>query len=185
MRRFTLLIILLFTSKVALANTCVDFDSLTFEQKFNLHKSYNYGSADNYGYTLAAIALIESSAGRFRLNIRSNDLGLYQVNATTAQNVIGVTNYYRQVELHQRLIYDDLLGAKIAIDVLEHFRRGRPLTNQVWQEVIMSYNEGYRWRSDENSRKKAQEYLDTIRGAVVLLRNCLRRDLEERYVETI
>lgn len=164
---------LLIMSFGLVAESCDQFNNLSFEQQFNLRKAYYYGKPDGYSYTLAAIALVESSAGKFRLNIRSNDLGLFQINATTAQNTLGVTNYFRQIELHQRLIYDDLLGAKIAIEVLEHFRRNRPMSNQVWQEMIKSYNEGSRWRRDKASRKKAESYLDNVRQSVRMLQQCM------------
>ena len=156
-----------------LAATCLLFDSLTFEQQFNLRKAYYYGKSHDYGYTLAAIALSESSAGKFRINIHTNDVGLFQINVNTAYNTLGVTNYYRRLELVQRLIYDDALGASIAISVLDHFRRGRMMSRTVWEEMVMSYNEGYQWRNDPDSKEKAKQYLASVRYNVQNLRGCL------------
>lgn len=150
----------------ALAAKCKDIDSLSLIQKHNISFAYSYGEKYNLGLTLAAIALVESSAGKYRLNVRTNDLGLFQVNATTAENTLKLEKYYDKLELHQRLVYDDVLGAEIAVSVLKHFeKRG-------WQGMVKSYNEGSRWLRDKQSDKKAKQYLTKVSSTVKLLRQC-------------
>ena len=136
----------------ALSAQCNEIRQLSMIQKHNLSKSYSYGKPYELGYTLAAIALVESQAGKWRLNIKTGDVGLYQINHITAQNTLGLEKHYDQLVLHERLIYDDVLGAEIAITTLEHFRRGRVMNNKVWSEMIMSYNTGSQWRCYEGRR---------------------------------
>jgi hypothetical protein len=156
----------------ALAAKCKDIDSLSLIQKHNIAFAYSYGNNYDLGLTLAAIALVESSAGKYRLNVRTNDLGLFQVNATTAENTLKLERYYDKLELHQDLIYNDRLGAEIAIATLEHFRANRVMTSGVWSEMIKSYNTGSQWRRDKQSDKKAKQYLTKVSNTVKLLQQC-------------
>lgn len=162
----------MFLSALATGQECSSLEGLDLLQKSNLQRAYLAGQPYDYGYTLAAIAWQESSAGRFRLNLSSNDLGMYQINANTANKVMGVTNHYKQLELHQQLIYDDRLGAYIAISVLEHFRKDRPLTKVVYDEIIMSYNTGYGWKKDKKVLDKATRYRDNLTQKVKTLIQC-------------
>lgn len=154
------------------AAECNEFDKLSLLQKSTLHIAYKYGEPDSYGYTLAAIAWKESSAGKFRLNIESNDVGLFQINARTAVNTMKVTNHYKKIELLQDLVYNDRLASYIAISVLEYFRKDRTLTNQVYKEMLMSYNTGSQWQSDDKMRQRATEYANDVRRRVSLLKQC-------------
>lgn len=162
----------MFFSALSLGQECSSLDELDLLQKSNLQRAYLAGQPYDYGYTLAAIAWQESSAGKFRLNVSSNDLGMYQINANTANRVMGVTNHYKKLELHQQLIYDDVLGAYIAISVLDHFRKDRILTKKVYDEILMSYNTGYKWKKDKKSFDKANLYKDNVVNKVRVLMNC-------------
>lgn len=155
-----------------LASQCKEISQLSIIQKHTLHKMYQMGEADNLGYTLAALALVESSAGKFRLNVRTNDLGVLQINATTAQNTLKIEGHYNQLALHQELVYNDRLSAEIALATLHHFRAGRDMNRKVWSEMIKSYNEGYKWRRDKLSRKKAEKYLTKVSQSVKLIKHC-------------
>lgn len=156
----------------ALTAQCSEVSQLSLIQKHNLSKSYSYGHPYELGYTLAAIALVESQAGKWRLNIKTGDVGLYQINYITAENTLGVNRYYDQLALHQDLIYNDRLSAEIAIATLQHFRANRAMTSVVWSEMIKGYNEGYKWRRDKVSRKKAEKYLTRVTNSVRLLKKC-------------
>lgn len=146
--------------------SCDKIENLSLIQKHNLHKSFHYGKEFDLGYTLAAIAFNESSAGNFRLNVRTNDLGLYQINATAAERTLEIKNHYEKLALHQRLIHDDKLAASIAITTLLHFDKGD------WRKMVMSYNEGYKWLKNKESRKKAEVYSDRVASTVKLLKRC-------------
>lgn len=169
-RIFTWLILLL--PLPALSLNCDKVRQLSMVQKHNLSKSYSYGQPYELGYTLAAIALVESQAGKWRLNIKTGDVGLYQINYITAQNTLGVDRYYDQLALHERLVYDDVLGAEIAIATLEHFRANRVMTSVVWQEMIKSYNTGSQWKRNKQMGKRAEKYLTKVSTSVRLLKQC-------------
>lgn len=151
---------------------CTRWYDLNQHQQQILTKAYHYGKPYNLGFTMSAIALAESNAGYWRLNYRSNDFGIMQISIVTASNHLGVTNHFRQMELAERLVYDDELGFYLALQVLEHFRGNRVVTNQVWREMIMSYNEGYTWRRHETSMQKATQYANRVAGYVTMLREC-------------
>ena len=70
------------------------------------------------------------------------------------------------MELAELLIHNHDLNATIALSVLNHFNNGN------YKEMIMSYNEGYRWRRDKTSKKKALSYYTSVSGYVKLLRQC-------------
>lgn len=168
-----LLGLLLSYPTASLANaSCASVEALNLIQRHNLHFAYAQGKPHDLGYTLAAIALVESQAGKWRLNVRTNDLGLFQINATTAQNTLKVTHPYRQLELHQQLVYDDRLGAEIAIATLKHFQRNREMTARTWREMVKGFNEGNRWKRDKVSLKKAQRYADRVSDSVRVLKQC-------------
>lgn len=156
----------------ALSLNCDTIIQLNMIQKHNLSKSYSYGQPYELGYTLAAIALVESQAGKWRLNIKTGDVGLYQVNYITAQNTLGVDRHYDQLALHQELIYNDRLSAEIAIATLHHFRANRAMTNKVWSEMVMSYNTGSQWRRDKAMKKRAEVYLKKVTESVNILKWC-------------
>lgn len=152
----------------ALSLNCNTIQQLSLIQKHNLSFAYSYGEPYDLGYTLAAIALTESNAGKWRLNVRTNDLGLFQINATTAENTLKLERYYDKLELHQDLIYNDRLGAEIAVSVLKHFK------HRGWKGMVMSYNEGNRWLRDKQSKTKAEKYLTKVSSSVKILQQCER-----------
>lgn len=149
------------------AATCERYDSLSEKQKHVIQRAYLYGAPDNLGYTLAAIALQESNAGQWRVNFRSNDYGMMQINVKTAVDTMGVTNHYRQMELIERIIHDDSLSLTIALSVLDHFRQGRIMTNDVWREMVMRYNVG--WQSTNG---RGEKYLQSVSNYVNMLQRC-------------
>lgn len=168
--------ILLLVSMLSLSTNaaikCDRWEDLDLEQKSNLHSSFASGKAEDLGWTLATIALIESNAGRWRLNYKSNDFGLFQINIETAANLLEIENHYKKFELAERLLYDDVLGAELAISVLKHFKQNRMLTNEVFKETIMSYNRGYSWRTNRSKKKEALEYYNKFRINMLMLKQC-------------
>lgn len=151
---------------------CTRWYNLSDRQQRALTNAYHYGEPYDLGFTMSALALAESNAGQWRLNYRSNDFGLMQINIVTASNHLGVTNQFRRMELAERLVHDDELGFYLALQVLEHFRGNRVQSNQVWREMVMSYNEGYTWRRNEQSYQKATAYVNRVADFVTMLQEC-------------
>lgn len=151
------------------AKDCSSWDKLTLSQQERLEFAYDVGKHSNFGWTLAAIALKESSAGKFRLNLYSDDIGLFMINKITAERTLGVTNYYKKLELHQKLIYDDELGGTLALSVLKHFQKKHKGN---WKSIVRSYNEGNTWLKDKKSAKKSLDYYESVKDNLVMLRRC-------------
>lgn len=162
--------LLLLVSFSTVASQCTRFETLSVSQKENLELAYQYGVPKNYGFTLAALALRESNAGKWRVNFRSNDYGLMQINIKTAYDELGISDYYEQIELAEQLIYDDELSLYIATRVLDHFRQGRMLTNSVWREMVMRYNIG--WTNTPDRIKRGTNHLHGVTEYVNMLQQC-------------
>jgi len=151
---------------------CERYNSLSEDQQTVLYEAWLYGLQHDYAWTLPAIAWAESNAGMWRLNYFSHDFGVMQINIETASRMLGVTSRFKKIELAQQLVDDNELNYYLGSRVLKHFQRGRVMTNDVWIEMVKSYNEGYRWRSDEQSAIKAQGYYETVAQNVRELRLC-------------
>lgn len=147
------------------ASSCDKYNSLSPLQKGRLEFSYHQGKPYNLGYTLASIALVESSAGRYRVNMDSRDLGLYQIHTSTAVNTLGITNHYKRLELYEKLIYQDPLNAYIALEVLQYFKAYH---KGDWRKMVKSYNSGFKINT-----QKAHNYLDKVVVGVKLLEKCM------------
>lgn len=141
---------------------CKDIVSLNDSQVQVLLKSYERGVQDDLGYTLAAIALKESSAGKYRINPKSGDYGAYGINYKTVARLEKVS-YYKSIPLLQEIITDDDKGAKYALKTLKwnmkHFKGD-------WRKAIMMYNKGSNWKS-------GTKYASEVAMNVRILRTCL------------
>lgn len=154
------------------AVSCDRWDNLDLQQKATLHIIHFLGQEHDLGWTLAAISLAESNAGKWRLNYISRDFGSLQINIQTAGEILEIKNRYNLFELAERLLYDDVLSVDLAVDVLHHFQRNRVLTNRVYKEMIMSYNRGYRWRHEPEQKKIAEAYYTRVQTNVRMLKQC-------------
>lgn len=157
---------LLFISPLVSAVTCDDIKDMTLEQHSSLRFAYGQGSYENLGYTLAAIAWKESFAGKWRVNYKTNDFGLYHVNIETAAKTLDIKNIYRKYELAQKLIFDDHLGSDLALSVLKHF------ASRGYRQMLMSYNRGNKWLKDESQKIVAEKYANDIANRVKILQTC-------------
>ena len=164
-----LLPLMFFITTNVYANRCNNWNKLSIAQQERLEFAYDVGKHSNFGWTLAAIALKESSAGEYRLNIHTKDVGLFMINSVTAERTLGITNYYKKLELHQKLIYDDELGGTIALSVLKHFNK---VHKGDWKKVVRSYNEGNKWLKDVKSAKKSLDYYEKVKQNMLMIRRC-------------
>lgn len=163
--RILIFLLFSFVSCGSFGSSCSSYESLSPIQKGRLEFAYYQGLPVDLGYTMASIALVESNAGLWRLNIHSKDVGLFQVNIKTAANTLGVTNHYKRLELDQKLIYDDILNAYIARSVLQYFLAYHEGN---WRDMIQSYNEGFKINTD-----KSKKYLAKIKESVIMLQQCM------------
>lgn len=154
-------------SGAVFGNDCSAWDSLSDNQRKVAEWLYKRGESHNLQLTLPAIAWTESSLGKYRLNIRSGDVGLMQINYKTSESTLGVTNYFKQTELHQRLIYDDELNVTIALSVLEHFKK---VHKGNWKKMVMSYNIGN--NKSEKYLKRGIDYYEKVGYHLNILKQC-------------
>ena len=154
------------TANAVQASQCKEINELDQYQKSDLRAAYNHGSTVDLGLTLAAIALKESNAGKYRLNYHSKDFGMFMINIETIKSYFKTENMYENIMYAQQVIHDDYLGAKLAISVLDEFKeRG-------YRKMLMSYNEGNLWKVNQQSRKKAEKYANDVIKYTVKLRVC-------------
>lgn len=131
------------------ANTC--YSDLTHSQKRVLQEAYDMGSPHDLGYTMMAIAMAESGAGKYRLNLNTMDFGVMQNSLKTAASRTNTKGYYGRMLLAERLIKEDHLSMKLALEELQYW--GKRLGN--WRDSVRAYNAG-------NNYKGKQEYLNKI-----------------------
>lgn len=165
----TLLILLMVISLNAKANSCYRYTSLNDSQKHMAVDAYLYGMNDDLGYTLAAIAMQESSLGLHKMNYISRDFGLFQINITTASTMLKIRGIIAKNDLALRLINDNMLNSKLALGVLSHFK-----VKSNWRDAIRSYNQGYRWRTNKKSKIKSDNYLSKIIDNVNMFKRCMQ-----------
>ena len=149
------------------AATCSEWDSLTEEQQYRLEYSFNYGKPDDLGYTLASIALVESQAGLYKVNLESKDFGIHQINYKTIMNTLGVTSHWKKKEIITKVIVDDSLSAYLAMSVLKHFNK---VHKGNWKKIVMSYNIGN--RKDKKTIKRGESYYEKVVSSVKMLKLC-------------
>lgn len=168
MRVIILLILSIVSFNALSEDSCKEWDGLTDDQKYRLQWAYKYGEQHDLGWTMASIALHESRAGLYKINTRSNDFGIFQVNLTTAKNIMGINGFWNEQALITRMVVDDEFNAYLALHVLQHFQK----VNTSWKNVIRSYNEGNFWKRNSKSSKKSLDYYTKIRNNLVMLKRC-------------
>ena len=140
------------------ASQCYNLDD---SQVRVLNKAYQMGKEHNLGYTMMAIAMEESTAGKFRMSFESRDYGVMQNNLKTAASRTGTTGYYKKLKLAEKLILDDKLSMELALEELLYWKRHTPN----WRAMVSAYNNGWAW-------DKGSVYLNKIIKHVKTFMNC-------------
>lgn len=109
-----------------------------------LHSSYESGKHYDLGYTMAAIALKESSAGKHLINPYTSDYGVYQGNYKTICNQSGVSGLACSFEV-QSVVQDISVAQKHALTTLMYFKNyyDRRISVNNYQMMIRSYHSGF------------------------------------------
>jgi len=134
-----LLMLIQFTHGSDLESLQAAYSQFSAKQKGVLKKSYAYGKEFNLGYTLSAIAWIESSAGLYKINLGSKDCGTYQKNMPyylKSQDILKTSFNYNR--LCQRFVDDQEFAAAVAVTDLLYWKRGN-----TWWTTWKSYHCGY------------------------------------------
>ena len=111
-------------------------------------------------YSLMAIAIKESSIGKYLINVDSKDFGLYQANIKTviSRHKVKDTSWNRN-KYASWLITDFQFATKNAIAELVYWKK---VHKNDWKKVWGSYNGGWRYDSTR-ARKYSQEIASIIR----------------------
>lgn len=140
------------------------------ESKFNesqkriLSHAYAYGKPYDVGYSLAAIAWEESSAGEVLLNPKDPSAGIYQNHVVYALKREGIkNNYANRSDMLLQLATNELKSTAHGISELVHWVGRR----DSWKEVWASYNGGVNYKG-----KQARDYAEKVYSKLKTLKRC-------------
>lgn len=107
-----------------------------------------------------AIAIKESSVGRYLVNVDTKDFGLYQANIKTVINRHNAkdTSWNRN-KYAMKLISDFNFATKNAIEELSYWQK---VHKNDWSKVWSSYNGGWKYNS-KTARKYSKDIASIIR----------------------
>uniref|UniRef100_UPI004047E62C transglycosylase SLT domain-containing protein n=1 Tax=Aliarcobacter sp. TaxID=2321116 RepID=UPI004047E62C len=152
------LFILLFISNLFASS--FDIDKLSTEQIETLKEIKKIGQEHGLSYSLMAIAIKESSVGRYLVNVDTKDFGLYQANIKTVINRHNAkdTSWNRN-KYAMKLISDFNFATKNAIEELSYWQK---VHKNDWSKVWSSYNGGWKYNS-KTARKYSKDIASIIR----------------------
>lgn len=171
MRLLILLMIMCSNTAWAFSQSCDTW--LSKSQIYTINKAYRLGVEHDLGYSLAAIAFLESSAGVHLRNERTQDYGVFGINIRTVtkrlHQLTGVTLNDKQIKsLKSHLMFDMESNAMYAIMELRFWQRVHGQNN--WKPIWASYNGGYSY-SNDRPQTYSRSVAKTIRKIKQL--NCL------------
>ena len=134
---------------------------LTSEEIKTLKLIKQQGKKYGLSYSLMAIAVKESSIGKYLVNVDSKDYGLYQANIKTVISRHNAKNTsWNRNKYAMRLISDFQFATKNAIAELNYWKK---VHKNDWKKVWSSYNGGWKYNS-----KRARKYSRDI--AIIIKR---------------
>ncbi len=113
------------------------------------------GQEHGFSYSLMAIAIKESSLGKYIINVNSKDFGLYQahIKSVISRQKLKDTSWNRN-KLAMKLISDFDFATQNAIEELKFWQEQHKGN---WRRVWASYNGGWKYNS-----KRARKYSNDI-----------------------
>ena len=152
------LLVMLFITNIFASN--FNATKLTKEEIKTLKEIKKQGKKYGLSYSLMAIAIKESSIGKYLVNVDSRDFGLYQANIKTviSRHKVKDTSWNRN-RYAMRLISDFKFATKNAIAELTYWRK---IHNNDWRKVWSSYNGGWKYNS-KRARKYSRDIATIIR----------------------
>lgn len=138
------------------------------------------GSEHDYGWTLAAMAWRESSAGAKPLNWADPSFGPFHNNIKTVSKRYGAKDQFEEFALASRLMYDFDFAVEAAVAELDYWKK---IHKGNWRKMWASYNGGWNWRG-----KAPQSYQNDIAKKINFLKvnGCLFDDHKvQDYLSTV
>jgi hypothetical protein len=152
------LLTLLFISSIYASD--FDINNLTPNEISTLKEIKSQGEQHGLSYSLMAIAIKESSLGKYLVNVDSKDYGLYQAHLKTVidrQNVKDTS--WNRNKFAMKLISDFKFATNNAIEELAYWQK---IHKNDWTKVWSSYNGGWKYNSKE-AKKYSQDIASIIR----------------------
>ena len=144
----------------------VNGTSLSIKQQEVLEYSITYGEPAGYGYTLAAIAEIESRYGEMVINLSDPSCGIYHILLKSIVTRTGMKDSgWNRSRLCDRLIRDRDFAASAALLELQYWEkywRAKGVTH-VWSHTVASYNGGFRATLDSPYLIEVQEIIKRLK----------------------
>lgn len=119
-----------------------ELDNLNKDQLKTLYKTFYYGKQHDLHWTLTAIAWKESNFGKYLINPRSKDYGVFQINLKTYKRRYAseiATNNLSDDTIKSYLVRYYDLNAIAAIDELLFWQS---VHGKQWTKIWASYNDG-------------------------------------------
>lgn len=137
-----------------------NLNNLTAKEIKILKEIKNIGNKYGLGYSLMAIAIKESSIGKYMINVDSHDYGIFQAHLKTVinRNKIKNTSWNRN-KYAMKLLNDVSFATKNAIDELKYWRK---VHNNNWRRIWSSYNCGWKYNS-RTAKKYSRDIAKIIR----------------------
>ena len=143
--------------KVEVAKEC----EITERQREVINFSFEYGLKQDLQYSLAAIAIKESAAGLWNVNIKGQAGGYYHVTVDKVIRHFGwEDNPFNRNRALQHLLDDKELAAQLAVAELNYWKGRR---GEDWNSVWASYNVGYIGKKSSTGREYASDIAKIIK----------------------
>lgn len=167
-----------FKHKIETVNvTCEALSNKGFKdfQIKNMYVSYQYGKSRNMGYSLAAIAFKESSAGdpRFMSNPNDPSAGFHGVLLTNVIKKLGLNdNEENRAMVEDMLINSHGASAWFSMEILSwwlNYHKGD------WFKAWRSYNGGFYWYPRKNHQevlKRTWKYAADVQRLIGTIQEC-------------
>lgn len=161
---FRIIITLFLSFSFTLYASSFKASDLTVQDIQLLKQIKNYGTQYDLAYSLMAIAIKESSLGRYQVNVDSYDYGLYQANINTVVKRHEVANNsFNRNKLAMLLIKDFKFATSNAIAELMFWKS---VHGENWLKIWASYNAGFNYDSS-----RAIKYSNDIKAIISELKH--------------
>jgi hypothetical protein len=139
-------------------------------QVYIMYKSYMWGLPFDMGYSMAAIAFAESSAGLYLDNPNDPSAGVHHILVWHVMDDLGIERTNENIEITMEMLASNFsLSAHYAIEVLSYWYNEH---NGNWYNTWRSYNRGY-YNRNESARTASIRYANKINYLVkTIQRNC-------------
>lgn len=115
-----------------------DYNSLTDAQKTIIKNSYNIGAPYNLGYTLAALAIVETRAGDVKDSSNNRICGPHQIDVKVALEQLGSKGDYKK--LCKTVQSHSILSSHLALLNILYWKKH----SKGYKQMINRYNRGWK-----------------------------------------